>query len=115
MTLEFRLEIVIWRVPSLIGSAVTVSIVGVLVRLKLCSRPSPWVTILIRWTPARPNLPNRDEPRWSHPAACVVDRSVFNSRSQNLPVVPYFLTAGSQDRLDGSPASVRPALRRSRL
>ena len=40
-SLERRLEVVIWRVPSLIGNAVTVSIVGVLVRFETTSGVGP--------------------------------------------------------------------------
>jgi len=49
VALKCRLEVVIWRVPSLIaGSTVAVSIVSVLVHLKPCPRSSLWVTTLIR-------------------------------------------------------------------
>ena len=46
-SLDRRLEVVIWRVPSLIGNAVTVSIVGVLVRFEITSRLGSWAMTLI--------------------------------------------------------------------
>ena len=47
LTLLCRLEVVIWRVPSLIGNAVAVSIVGVLVRSEPHSGLSRWDMALI--------------------------------------------------------------------
>jgi hypothetical protein len=74
LILVSRLEVVIWRVPSLIGNAVAVSIVGVLVRSKLGSGPREMSLNLraLAWT----YLPNCHEPCCSHPTKSVADGSV---------------------------------------
>ena len=113
VALKCRLEVVIWRVPSLIaGSTVAVSIVSVLVHLKPCPRSSLWVTTLIREPQLGPIYPivmnhvGRILPRLL---------LIGHSRSQNLLVIAYSLTVGSQDRLGGSLTSVKQTLWRSRL